>query len=148
MSHVLAPGQSLMRPTVQWNGENAEQIEHLLRNHVARADKEGDRCRIRGIDGLNITLGLGDRLVIEGDRLGVLRSAKATADPTITWDATNLAAIVQFLAAYKVRFDVVFETLFIYGEGETQPAVLNKGDRLIERKGVVIVSKAGKDHRA
>jgi hypothetical protein len=136
-----------MRPTAQWKGDNASEIEHLLREHVARADKEGDLCRIRGIDGLNISLNLGDRLVVEGDRLGVLRTVKAAADPTITWDATNLAAIAQFLRAYKVRFDVVFETLFIYGEGESQPAVLNKGDRLIERKGIIVVSKAGKGHR-
>lgn len=137
-----------MRPTVEWNGENASEIERLLRHHVARADKEGDTCRILGLNGLNIVLHPGDRLVIEGDRLGVLRTVVNAPDPGITWDGRNLQAIAHFLRTYRVRLDVIGITLFIYGEGEPEPATLNPGDRLTERKGMIIVSKAGKDHRA
>lgn len=137
-----------MRPTAEWTGDNATEIERLLRHHVARADKDGDRCRIRGIDGLDITLNLGDRIVIEGDRLGVLRTVKVGADPTITWNGLNLGEVAKFLNTFQVRLDVIGVSLFIYGKGEPQPAVLQPGDRLIERKGMIVVSKAGKDHRA
>lgn len=137
----------MSRATVEWKGDNEQEIERLLREHLARADRECDQCRIRGIDGLNITLNPGDRIMVEGDRLGVLREVNGAADPTITWDGRSLPAMVKFLATYKVRLDVIDVTLFIYGEGEPQPAVLQPGDRLIERRGMIVVSKAGKDHR-
>jgi hypothetical protein len=137
-----------MRASVEWNGENAAEIEGLLRLHVARADKEGDQCCIRGIDGMSIVLDLGDRVMIEGDRLGVLRKAVATAEPTIVWTGANLGDIANFLKAYRVRLDVIGQTLFIYGEGEPQPATLNRGDRLIERGHEITVRKVGRDHRA
>jgi hypothetical protein len=137
-----------MRPTAQWNGDNAQEIEHLLRHHVARADKDGDCCHIIGLQGLDIRLNPGDRLVVEGDRLGVLRTAITAPDPTITWEGANVPEIARFLSTFKVRLDVIGNTLFIYGEGENAPAVLNRGDRLIQRQGMIVVSKAGKEHRA
>jgi hypothetical protein len=139
----------VVRQSVQWQGDNADQIERLLREHVARADKEGDQCRIRGVDGLNIVLELGDRITIDGDRLGVLRKAVADAEPMVVWTGTNLREIAEFLKTFQVRLDVVGQTLFVYEIFNAQPAVLlQPGDRMIDRANQIIVRKAGKDHRA
>lgn len=137
-----------MRPTVQWKGDNAPEIEKLLNAFVVRADKDGNRCRLIGLKGLNIVLEPGDSVTIEGLRLGVLRSSRKSApDPEITWEGGNLAAVAEFLKTFKVRLDVVGVGLFLYSNREP-PIVLAPGDKLIKRHGQIVVSKAGKDHRA
>lgn len=137
-----------MRHTIEWDGENASEIERLLSNHVARADKEGDLCRIRGLDGLNLTLKPGDHLTVEGDRLGVFRQGVPAPELTVEWTGLNMAEIAQFIAGFHVeRVEVVGDTLLLYAAGDTRPSAVNRGDRLIARGGWLVVSKAGKDHR-
>lgn len=133
-------------PTVQWQGDNAAQVEHLLRHHAARADKEGDRLHIIGLAGLDLMLELGDSVVVEGDRLGVMRKQQGSVDIEVTWTGGNLAAIAKFLEGWQVRPDVVGADLFLYADGGY--LILSRGDKLILRNGKIVISKAGKDHRA
>jgi hypothetical protein len=139
----------MSQPTVQWTGDNTVEIENLLSKHVARADKEGDLCHIRGLDGLDLTLSPGDHLTVEGDRLGVFRQGTPAPELTVTWTGTNMAEVAQFIAGFHVtRVEVVGDTLMLYADGDPRPTVANRGDRLISRGGWLVVSKAGKDHRA
>lgn len=132
-------------PTVQWNGENAAEIERLLSAHLARADKHGDKLQLIGI-GLNIELSLGDSIMLDGDRLGVVRAGAPLPPERITWDGTNVLAFNEFLQPYGVWMLVEGEMLSIYG-GSTLFAVLNRGDFIEKRNGQMHVSRAGKDHR-
>lgn len=133
--------------TVQWNGENQTQIDRLLAGHQARADKKADKLHIVGI-GLNVTLELGDSVVVKDDRLGIQRhSVKTGPDPFVTWDGNNLPKLQRFLKAYAVRFEVVGNKLLLHGDTTGTPwFVLSYGDRLIKRDGQIIVSKLGKTH--
>lgn len=138
-----------MNATVEWKGDNELEIESLLQKHVARADKEGDLCHIRGLDGLDLTLKPGDHITVEGDRLGVFRQGTPAPEPTVTWKGTNMAEVAQFIAGFRVtRVEVVGDTLMLYALGDPRPSVVNRGDMLIGRGGWLVVSKAGKDHRA
>ncbi len=138
-----------MIPTVQWTGDNAREIEHLLRQFVVRADLEGEKCRVIGLRGLNLLLEPGDSLILEGERVGVIRASResALAEPCLMWKGDNLREAAEFLKAYKVRPDVVGTDLFLYGGNDPKPIVLHRGDCLIERHNRIIISKAGKDHR-
>jgi hypothetical protein len=135
-----------VRPTAQWKGDNAQEIEHLLRDFVVRADCDGDRCRLIGLKGLNILLEPGDSVIVEGSRLGVLRQSRHTPNPEVTWEGSNLEAVAAFLERWKVRLEVVGVGLFLYS-GREPPIVLALGDKLIQRHGRIVVSKAGKDHQ-
>lgn len=137
----------MSNPTAQWTGNNIVEIQQLLRFHDAIALKDGDRCYISA-EGLNITLNPGDRLIREGDRLGVLRPATAAPDPEITWTGNNVEPMAQFLGGFEIRVELFGNTLFIHDlHGREKPARVNPGDKLIKHGGRVIVSKAGKDHR-
>lgn len=137
-----------MTPTVQWTGDNEREIEHLLRDFVVRADRDGDRCRVIGLKGLNLMLEPGDSLILEGERVGVLRATRAeAAEPCMMWKGDNPREAAEFLKAYKVRVDIVGADLFLYGGNNPKPIVLHRGDCLIERHNRIIISKAGKDHR-
>jgi|AGTN01.3.fsa_nt_gi hypothetical protein len=137
-----------MRPTVQWQGDNAKEIERFLSAFVVRADRDGENCRLIGLKGLNIVLAPGDSVVVEGERLGVLRSAKTgEQDPEVTWEGSNLQEVANFMKRWKVRLEVVGVGLFLYS-GREPPIVLKPGDKLIERHGKIVISKAGKDHQA
>jgi hypothetical protein len=131
---------------VQWQGDNAAEVECLLRDHLARADKQGDKLLVRGI-GLNVELSLGDSVVLDGDRLGIKRAA--TAEPLkesyVTWKGDNVSEIGRFMSSYKVQFMVAGEFLHIIAPQET--VVLARGDRLVKRDGQIIVSVAGKQHQ-
>lgn len=136
-----------MRPTVQWRGDNAAEVEHLLRNHLARADKHGDKLHVMGLGGLDITLELGDSVVIEDDRLGVMRrQPQEGPEQWVTWDGNNLGKVAQFLIGWDVRPDVVGADLFLYAKTGGY-LVLKRGDRLVKRHGEIVISKGGKDHR-
>ena len=132
-------------PTVQWTGDNAQEIERLLANHLARADKHGDKLTLIGI-GLSLELSLGDSIMLDGDRLGVVRAGNPIPPDTITWDGTNVPAINEFLEAAGVWLLVEGEILSIYG-GNTPIASLNRGDRIEKTAGQITISRAGKDHR-
>lgn len=132
-------------PAVQWTGNNASEIEGLLSNHLARADKHGDKLHLIGI-GLDVEMTLGDSIVMDGDRLGIVRSGSPLPPDTITWDGTNVPAINEFLGAAGVWLLVEGEILSIYG-GDTLIAALNRGDRIEKTAGQITISRAGKDHR-
>lgn len=85
----------MANPTVQWNGDNLPEVERLLRLHEASAFKHGDQLHILG-EGLSILLNLGDQLIIDGDRLGVLRPPTKAANPEITWDGNNVFEMSRF----------------------------------------------------
>lgn len=132
-------------PAVQWNGDNAAEIEQLLCQHLVRADKHCDKLRLIGI-GLNVELGLGDSIMMDGDRMGIVRAGSQIPSAVLTWDGTNVPAFNEFLAPYSVWLAVQGELLCIYG-GDQMFAALNRGDRLEARNGQIHVSRAGKDHR-
>lgn len=138
----------MSRATVEWKGDNTAEVESLLQRHVARADREGDLCHIRGIDGLDLMLQPGDHLTVEGDRLGVFRQGKPAPEPEVTWTGINMAEVAQFIHRFHVeRVEVVGNDLMLYAPGDIRPTVATRGDKLIERGGWLVVSKAGKDHR-
>lgn len=138
-----------MRRTVEWTGDNVVEIERLLTDHVVRAEKAGDQCHIQGADELSLTLNLGDRIAVEGDRLGIFRKDAVRPDPEVTWTGTNVEEMARFLSGYEVRVELIADVLCIHdARGQEKVAIVNRGDKLIERGGMLIVSKAGKDHRA
>lgn len=135
-----------MRRTAQWKGDNVAEIERLMSAIVARADKQGDKLHIIGLGGLDVTLELGDSVILEGKRLGVRR---ARTDPPlqesyVTWQGDNVGQIAQFLGDYDLRIDVVGADLYLYG---AEMVVLKRGDRVVRRDGLLLVSKAGAGHR-
>lgn len=67
-------------PWVQWRPEgdltdNQAEIEQLLAKHHARCKREGDRLLLQAWGNLNTHLEPGDCLVLDGDRLGVVRAS-------------------------------------------------------------------------
>ncbi len=61
-------------PSVQWKLDNQEEIEHLLRNHHFRCKPDGDNLLIQGAHtDLDTHLAPGDSIILDGDRLGILR---------------------------------------------------------------------------
>lgn len=135
-----------MRSQLQWKGDNVAEIEKLLGNHLARADKEGDKLHLIGI-GLNIEVALGDSVIVDGDRLGILRAnVKPQPDPFIVWTGANVDEFTAFLKPYGVWLAVTGEKLSIYG-GNLHFATMGRGDRITISGGNVVVSRAGKDHR-
>lgn len=132
-------------PTVRWTGDNLGEVERFLSNHLARADKHGDKLHLIGI-GLNVELSLGDSIMLDGDRMGIVRAGAPTPIDQITWDGTNVPAINEFLDGCGVWMLVEGEILSIYG-GNQLIVTMNRGDRLEKRMGQITVSRAGKDHR-
>lgn len=128
-----------------WDGDNVAEIERMLGDHLVRADKHGDTLALIGI-GLNTQLGLGDTLVLDGDRLGIVRVNAGAVQDFVTWAGDNLPAFEEFLKPYRVSLLVEGERLSIYG-GFQHIATLNRGDRVERKNGQMVVSRAGKDHR-
>lgn len=132
-----------------WDGDNAAEIEQLLsRRHIARADKVGDKLRLIAI-GLNVELNLGDTVLLDGDRLGIVRAGAGIPDlypELVVWAGDNLPAFEEFLKPYGVNLLVEGERLSIYG-GFQHIATLNRGDRVERKNGQMVVSRAGKDFR-
>lgn len=140
----------LMRfTTMIWNGENVADVERFLSAHLVRADKHGDKLTLIGI-GLNVELGLGDSIMLDGDRLGIVRAGApaptALYPEMVVWAGNNLPDFDTFLKPYGVSLLVEGERLSIYG-GFQHIATLNRGDRIEKRNGQMHVSRAGKDHR-
>jgi hypothetical protein len=129
---------------VQWRGDNADEADHLVSSaHLARADKDGAKLRVVGV-GLNIELDLGDSLILDGDRLGVLRHAteKPMKETGVTWQGNNLQKVKDFLKTYQVRFAQDGRRLKLYGDNSDHPwFILDLGDQLLKRDGQIIVSK-------
>lgn len=128
-----------------WDGDNAAAVEKMLGQHLARADKAGDKLRLIGI-GLNVELNLGDTVLLDGDRLGIVRAKAGLPQDFITWTGDNLPALEGFLKPYDVNLLVEGERLSIYG-GFQHIATLNRGDRVERKNGQMVVSRVGKDHR-
>lgn len=61
-------------PNVQWKLDNLEEIENLLAPFHARCRQDGDDLLIQAWGGLNTHLSPGDCLILDGDRLGILRA--------------------------------------------------------------------------
>jgi len=57
----------------QWQLDNLDDLKDFLKDHVAEWETDGSALRIRGPDGLEIILNPGDCLLLDGDRLGVVR---------------------------------------------------------------------------
>lgn len=137
----------MAQPTARWEGDNLREIEVLLRLHDAKAYAHGETLHISG-QGIYITLSPGDSLIREGDRLGVLRRVVDASDPEIIWTGVNVTDMARFLSGYEIRVELFGNTMFIHDlQGREKPARLEPGDKLIERGGQLIVSKAGRDHR-
>ena len=74
-------------PNVQWRVDNIEEIEHLLRDHEARCRVDtGDRLLLQTWGGLDTHLNPGDCLILDGNRLGILR---AQVDSSAVSDAIH-----------------------------------------------------------
>lgn len=132
-----------MKQVVQWRGDNAVEADHLLQAHQARADKVGSKLHVVGI-GLNAELDLGDSLIMEGDRLGILRATtpSPTKETWVTWQGNNLAKVLEFLKHYDVQALPRGRYLDLYGDRTRVPwFILNLGDRLVLRDGQIIVAK-------
>jgi hypothetical protein len=134
--------------SIVWEGDNAAEVERLLSDHLARADKHGDKLVLIGI-GLNVELSLGDTVLLDGDRLGIVRAGAGIPDlypEMVVWAGDNLPAFEEFLKPAGVHLVVQGERLSIYG-GFQHIATLNRGDRVERKNGQMVVSRVGKDHR-
>lgn len=135
-----------MQRTVQWQGDNTGEVEHFLSQFVVRADKCGDQCHIVGINGMNVVLELGDSVVLDKGKLGVIRHPKGMPieDPEMTWAGDYMAA-AKFLESYKVGLQLVGEDLHLFNSTARVP--VHRGDKLILRDNHIVVSIEGRDHR-
>lgn len=75
MPYVEPPAEL---PFVMWKPEgdltdNLNEVEELLQAHHARCKRVGDNLLVQAWGGLNTELAPGDCLVLDGDRLGILR---------------------------------------------------------------------------
>lgn len=133
------------KQTLQWRGDNLREVDALLDKHVTHSSQKGGKLRLIGMGGLDITLQLGDTLIVDGDRLGIVRHNSGVSDkPFVIWDGKNLEAFAAFLQGYKVQMAIAGDSLLIHGG--TNPIILNRGDRLLKRDGQIVVSIRGKDH--
>lgn len=144
-----------MRPTVQWKGDNVRDVERLLAGYLVRADRAGEKLRLVGL-GINVTLEPGDSLILDSDakapgrrfpRVGVQRATVKgkRAESFVTWKGDNVTQIADFVSGYKVELVVMGENLHLIG---SETVILKRGDRLVDRNGQIVVSVAGKQHRA
>ena len=61
-------------PNVQWKLDNLDEIEKLLEPFHARCARDGDDLLIQAWGGLSTWLSPGDCVILDGDRLGILRA--------------------------------------------------------------------------
>lgn len=61
-------------PHAQWTCDNLNQIAHLLYPFDVSIQRSGDALLITGHDGMEIELLPGDSLIVEDDKLGVVRT--------------------------------------------------------------------------
>ena len=81
-------------PNVQWKLDNIEEIERILEPFEARVAKDDDRLLIQAWGGLNTHLDPGDCIVLDGNRLGILR-APADSDCQDKALQSELVSIVE-----------------------------------------------------
>jgi hypothetical protein len=135
------------KQTIQWNGDNLLEIESALDGYVTHASSGGGVLKIIGIGGLELAVQLGETLIIEDGRIGIIRnSSEPKAHGFVTWKGSNIEEFAAFLKGHKVRMAVAGDALLIHGG--TKPIILSRGDRLIHRDGQIVVSIAGKQHQA
>ena len=60
-------------PNVQWRLDNIDAIAAFLDKYEARVARDGDRLLVQAYGGLDTHLDPGDCLILEGDKLGILR---------------------------------------------------------------------------
>ena len=66
------------RNSVVWKGDNEADVRALLSQHETRMHRDGDNLLIQGAwSDLNTLIEPGDTLILEGDRLGILRAENA-----------------------------------------------------------------------
>ena len=133
------------KQTIQWAGDNLPEVESALGDYVTNTTVGGGILRIIGIGGLDLTIQLGDILIVEDGRIGIIReSSKPQAEEHVTWKGSNIEDFARFLSGYKVNMAVAGDALLIHGG--SKPIILSRGDRLLTRNGQVVVSIKGKDH--
>lgn len=76
------PGQADTLPNVQWRPEgsrtdNVAEFEEFLAPYHARCMRDGDNLLLQAWGGLNTHLEPGDCLVLDGDRLGIVRAGSS-----------------------------------------------------------------------
>ncbi len=81
-------------PNVQWKLDNLEEIERMLEPFEARVAKDKDRLLIQAWGGLDTHLDPGDCLLLENNRLGILR-APADSDCQDKRLQSELVSIVE-----------------------------------------------------
>ena len=60
-------------PNVQWTCDNQDEFENLLFAFCTHTERSGDNLLISGLNGLAIELWPGDCIIIEDDKLGIIR---------------------------------------------------------------------------
>lgn len=140
-----------MNRTVQWQGDNQAEVDKFLSIFAARSDKAGDVLHVMALNKqgsfANIHLELGDSLIFDNGRVGVMRGQVSDVEPMVEWTGENAQEISNFLQAWSVDLDVIGNDLYLSGRGEAQSVILHRGDRIIGRGKNLVVSVAGKDHR-
>ena len=63
----------MTKPNAQWKLNNQPELEKLLTDFALQFERSGDHLLITGPLGLEIELAPGDCLMIDGERLGVVR---------------------------------------------------------------------------
>lgn len=138
----------IQRPTkqaLQWTGDNLQEVNDLLDDFAISTGVAGGVLRLLGIGGLELTVQLGETLLLDGSSLGIIRnSISKPGDAFVIWKGSNLEEFAQFLKNYKVRMAVAGNALLIHGGHK--PLILSQGDRLYNREGQIVVSIKGKDH--
>lgn len=144
MGHAIAKPT---RQTLQWDGDNLHEVESALEDYVTSISAGGGVLKIIGMGGLELAIQLGDVLLVEEGRIGIIRdSGKRNDHGFVTWKGSNIEEFAIFLKNHKVRMAIAGDALLIHGG--TKPIILSRGDRLINRNGQIVVSIAGKQHQA
>jgi len=63
----------MTKPNAQWRLDNLDEIEAMLEPFQARCRADGDDLLIQAWGGLDTHLSPGDSIILDGDRLGILR---------------------------------------------------------------------------
>ncbi len=96
----------------QWKLDNLAELDALLKDHVAMWETDGSALRIRGPEGLEIILNPGDCLLLNGDRLGVVRVPDE--DRRMPIKQTIEASCAQCNKPVKVDVDVLQDPATIW----------------------------------
>lgn len=95
------------KPHAQWKGDNAHEFVNVLRPFEAKVERSGDNLLISGPLGLEIELQPGEAIVVDGDKIGIVR---------VKQDHRNKRKISVPCAHCKKPIEVYEE---IYNAGDT-----------------------------